>query len=69
MSTIETPPDERLPIRTYVTEVMAGNSAPSDTESHAYYDEHLADYKVPATVTISHIQLKSEADAKRVLGL
>jgi len=58
-----------LIIRTYVTEVMAGNSAPTDSEAQAYYDEHLADYKVPATVTISHIQLKTEADAKRVAGL
>ncbi len=57
-----------LIIRTYVTEVMAGNSAPADSEVKAYYDAHLADYKVPATVTISHIQLKTEADAKRVLG-
>lgn len=57
-----------LIIRTYVTELMAGNAAPADSEVQAYYDAHLADYKVPATVTISHIQLKTEADAKRVLG-
>jgi peptidyl-prolyl cis-trans isomerase C len=58
-----------LIIRTYVSEVMAGNSAPADSEAQAYYDAHLPDYKVPATVTISHIQLKTQADAKRVLGL
>ncbi|MFI5371684.1 MAG: peptidyl-prolyl cis-trans isomerase [Candidatus Eisenbacteria bacterium] len=58
-----------LIIRTYVSEVMSGNTAPSDSETQAYYDAHLADYKVPATVTMSHIQLKTQADAKRVLGL
>jgi peptidyl-prolyl cis-trans isomerase C len=55
-------------IRTYVTEVMAGNAAPSDSEAKVYYDAHQADYKVPATVSLSHIQLKSEGDAKRVLS-
>jgi peptidyl-prolyl cis-trans isomerase C len=54
-------------IRTYVTEVMAGNAAPSDSEAKAYYDAHQAEYKVPATVSLSHILLKSEGEAKRVL--
>jgi len=54
-------------IRTYVTEVMAGNPAPSDSEAKAYYDAHQADYKVPATVSLSHIMLKNEKDAKKVL--
>jgi tetratricopeptide (TPR) repeat protein len=56
-----------LLIRTYVNEVMAANGAPSDSEAHAYYDAHAADYRVAATVTISHIQLKTESEARRIL--
>jgi len=56
-----------LLIRTYVNELMAANPVPSDSEAHAYYDAHPADYKVPATVTLSHIMLKNERDARRVL--
>jgi peptidyl-prolyl cis-trans isomerase C len=55
-------------IRTYVGEVMAQNAAPSDSEAHLYYDAHVSDYKLPATVTVRHIQSKTEADAKRILG-
>lgn len=58
-----------LLIRTYVNEVMAGVPAPGDSEVRAYYDQHKDDYKIPATVTISHIQLKTEAEAKRVRQL
>ena len=58
-----------LIIRTYLNDVMATNPAASDSETHAYYDAHIADYRVPATVTLRHIQLKKEADAKRVLML
>jgi len=58
-----------LIIRTYLNDVMATNPAPSDSDTKAYYDAHVADYKVPATVTVRHIQLKKEADAKRVLAL
>ena len=32
-----------------------------------YYQEHQSDYRSPATVTLRHIQLASEAEAKRVL--
>jgi peptidyl-prolyl cis-trans isomerase C len=56
-----------LLIRTYINEVMATAPAPSDSEIRAYYDQHLSDYKMPASVTISHIQLKNEKDAKKVL--
>src|SRR5258705_3050209 len=55
-------------IRTYVSEVMAQNSAPSDSEARVYYDAHIADYRLPATVTVRHIQCKTEAEAKRTLG-
>jgi peptidyl-prolyl cis-trans isomerase C len=55
-------------IRTYVSEVMAQNAAPSDSEAHVYYDAHAADYRVPATVTVRHIQSKTQADSKRLLG-
>jgi peptidyl-prolyl cis-trans isomerase C len=57
-----------LVIRTYVTEVMAQNAAPSDSEAHAYYDAHASDYRVPATVTVRHLQSKTQADGKRLLG-
>ncbi|HYM82167.1 MAG TPA: peptidyl-prolyl cis-trans isomerase [Candidatus Limnocylindria bacterium] len=55
-----------LLIRTYVNEVMAAKPAPADSDARIYYQAHLEEYKVPATVAISHIQLKSEAEAKRV---
>lgn len=58
-----------LIIRTYLNEVMAGNVAPSDSAARDYYDAHLAEYAVPATVSLRHVQLKSESDAKRVLQL
>lgn len=57
-----------LLVRTYLNEVMATNPAPSDSEARAYYDAHQADYKVPATVTVRHIQSKTENDAKKVLS-
>ena len=58
-----------LLIRTWVNEVMAKNAPPSDSEAKAYYDSHLDEWKTPANVTLRHIQSKTEADAKRVLGL
>ena len=54
-----------LLIRTYVNEIMAANPAPADSEALAYYDAHLADYRTPATVTMSHILLKTEPQARR----
>ncbi len=56
-----------LIIRTYVNEVMQGNTTPGDDEAQRYYDEHLSEYKIPATVGLRHIQLKTEAEAKRLL--
>jgi peptidyl-prolyl cis-trans isomerase C len=56
-------------IRTYLNEVMAGNPAPTDSAARAYYDAHQAEYRVPGTVTLRHVQLKTEADARRVLQL
>ena len=55
-----------LLIRTYLNEVMGSNPAPSDSAAQAYYDAHLSDYKIPATVTVRHIQSKNESDAKKV---
>jgi peptidyl-prolyl cis-trans isomerase C len=55
-----------LLIRTYINEVMATNPAPADSEVRAYYDQHKDDYKTPASVTMSHIQVKTENEAKRV---
>jgi len=55
-----------LLVRTYVNEVMSANPAPSDSEARAYYDAHLTEYQLPATVTLSHIQTKTEAEAKKV---
>lgn len=56
-----------LLIRTYITELMAGNPAPSDAEAQAYYDAHQTEFRQPATVTLSHIQLKDEKTAQKVL--
>ena len=56
-------------IRTYLNDVMAANPAVSDSDAQAHYDANLADYRVPATVTLRHIQFKKEADAKRVLPM
>jgi peptidyl-prolyl cis-trans isomerase C len=58
-----------LLIRTWVNEVMAKNAPPSDSEAKVYYDAHLDEWKTPANATLRHIRLKTEADAKRVLGL
>ena len=58
-----------LLIRTRVNEVMAQNAPPSDSEAKAYYDAHLDEWKTPANVTLSHIQLRNEAAARRVLAL
>lgn len=58
-----------LLIRTWVNEVMAKNAPPSDSEAKVYYQEHQDEWKTPANVTLRHIQLRTEADAKRVLAL
>jgi peptidyl-prolyl cis-trans isomerase C len=58
-----------LLIRTWVNEVMAKNAPPSDSEAKVYYEAHLDEWKTPANATLRHIQSKTEADAKRVLGL
>jgi peptidyl-prolyl cis-trans isomerase C len=56
-----------LLVRTYLNEVMAANPAPSDSEARAYYDAHITEYKVPATVTVRHILSKTENDSKKML--
>uniref|UniRef100_A0A832I4S4 Tetratricopeptide repeat protein n=1 Tax=Eiseniibacteriota bacterium TaxID=2212470 RepID=A0A832I4S4_UNCEI len=58
-----------LYIRTHLNEVMAALPQPGDSAARAHYEAHKAEYTVPATVTLRHIQLKSESDAKRVLQL
>jgi peptidyl-prolyl cis-trans isomerase C len=58
-----------LLIRTWVNEVMAKNAPPSDSEARAYYELHRDEWKTPANVTLRHIQLKTQAEAKRVLKL
>jgi peptidyl-prolyl cis-trans isomerase C len=58
-----------LVIRTYLNEVMAGNPAPSDSEARAYYDQHADQFKVPATVSLRHIQSRTQAEARRILTL
>ena len=57
-----------LIIRTYLNDVMAANPAVSDSDAQAHYEANIAEYRVPATVTLRHIQFKKEADAKRVLA-
>jgi tetratricopeptide (TPR) repeat protein len=58
-----------LLIRTWLTEAMASVPAPSDSDAHVYYDQHQNDYQVPATVTVRHIQTRTEAEARRLLAL
>lgn len=58
-----------LLIRTRINELMATNPAPNDSDAQAYYDANQAEFKTPASVAMRHIQLKTEADAKKVLGL
>ena len=58
-----------LLIRTRINELMATNPPPGDAEAQAYYEANQAEFKTPASVAMRHIQLKSEADAKKVLGL
>jgi peptidyl-prolyl cis-trans isomerase C len=58
-----------LLIRTWINEQMAAGPAPSDSEARAYYNEHLSEYRIPGTVALRHIQLKTEAEAKRVLPM
>ena len=55
-----------LLIRTYINELMADNAPPSDSEATRYYEQHPEEFRTPATVTISHIQSKTEAESKRV---
>ncbi len=55
-----------LLIRTYLNEVMARSAAVSDSDAHAYYLAHESEFKVPAQISVRHIQTKSESDAKRV---
>ena len=58
-----------LIIRTFLTEMMAANPAPGDSEVRAYYDAHLSEYTTPATATVRHIQTKTRAEAAQVLAL
>ena len=58
-----------LIIRTFLTEMMAANPAPGDSEIKAYYDAHVEEYKIPATLSVRHIQTKTRAEAVRVLQL
>jgi peptidyl-prolyl cis-trans isomerase C len=55
-----------LLIRTWVNELMATNPAPSDSDAMVYYNSHMDDFKMPASVTVRHIMLKTEVDAKKV---
>jgi parvulin-like peptidyl-prolyl isomerase len=58
-----------LLIRTRINELLAANPAPGDSEAKAYYDENPGEFRTPASVGLRHIQLKTEADARKVLGL
>lgn len=56
-----------LIIRTFLNELMAKNPMPSDSEARAYYDSHADQFHTPASVSLSQVQTRTEADAKRVL--
>lgn len=58
-----------LLIRTRINELMATNPAPSDSDAKVYYDANETEFRTPASVGMRHIQLRTEADAKKVLGL
>ena len=58
-----------LLVRTWVNEALAANPAPSDSEAKVYYDAHHEDFRSPASVNLSHIMVKTEAEAKKVLAL
>jgi peptidyl-prolyl cis-trans isomerase C len=58
-----------LLIRVYLNETMSANSAPPDSEALAYYDSHLSEYRTPASVTLRHVQTRTEAQARQVLKL
>jgi len=58
-----------LLIRTRINELMATNPAPSDSDAQAYYDENPAEFRTPASVGLRHIQVKTEADGRKVLSL
>ncbi|MEO5987980.1 MAG: peptidyl-prolyl cis-trans isomerase [Candidatus Eisenbacteria bacterium] len=58
-----------LLVRTWVNELMAQNPPPSDSEAKVYYDQHAEEFKTPASVTLRHIQLKSQPEAKKVMAL
>jgi len=58
-----------LLIRTYLTEAMAANPAPSDSEVRVFYEAHAAEFRTPATVTARHIQTRTEARARQALKL
>src|SRR5262249_32778290 len=55
-----------LIVRTYVNEVMAGNPTVGASEIAAYYEAHKDDYRVPPTITVDHLQTKTEADGKKM---
>ncbi|HTM57711.1 MAG TPA: peptidyl-prolyl cis-trans isomerase [Candidatus Udaeobacter sp.] len=57
-----------LLIRTWINEQMALNPPPSDSEVRAYYEAHINEYKTPPTAVVRHIETRTEADARRVLG-
>lgn len=57
-----------LIIRTYLTEMMATSPAPGDSELRVFYDAHLAEYTIPASVSVRHIQTRTRLEATRVLG-
>lgn len=58
-----------LYVRTAVNEVMGSKPAATDEQARAFYDSHVDEYKTPATVAISHIQVKTEPEGKRILAL
>ena len=58
-----------LLIRTYLTEAMAANPAPSDSEARLFYEAHAAEFRTPATVTARHIQTRTEVQARQALQL
>jgi peptidyl-prolyl cis-trans isomerase C len=56
-------------IRTYLNEAMSANPALTDSQARVYYDEHPGDFRTPASVSLRHIQTKTETQARQALKL
>lgn len=57
-----------LILRTFVQEVMANTPPPSDSQAKVYYDAHATEYRIQASVSVRHIQTRTQVDARKVIA-